>query len=279
MPSDNRTVPAVVVHDPARRPNLTGDLDAILVNIPAFRSRLRGYDRLQVDNYVRWAETEMLSTRREVDDLAARYGLCLAEVKDLRQRVAESPEGRQLQQVSERIGQMLRLAADEAAALRAGATDEAATLRADATEEAERVLDEARTEAEATLQRAREREEAAVAKADKLHTDAREELAQADAVLVRARAEATRLSEEAAAERSRLAERAAAERAAQVAAMNSELADLGKQRDQARQCLSRLGAQIAQALDALAEGLPRDVRVPQNGERQHVLAGNRVAAP
>lgn len=268
MPSDNRTLPAVVVHDPARRPNLTGDLDAILVNVPAFRPRLRGYDRLQVDNYVRWAETEMLSTRREVDDLAVRYGLCLAEVKDLRQRVAESPEGRQLQQVSERIGQMLRLAADEAAALRAGAA-----------EEAERALDEARTEAEATLQRAREREEAAVAKADKLHTDARAELARADAVLVKARAEASRLLDEAAAERSRLAERAAVERAAQVAAMHSELADLGNQRDQARQCLSRLGTQIAEALDALAEGLPRDVRVPQNGERQHVLAGNRVAAP
>jgi cell division septum initiation protein DivIVA len=291
MPSEARTVPAAAQDpQPTRRPNLTGDLDTILANLPTFRSRVRGYDRLQVDNYVRWAETEMHSSRREVDDLAARYGLCVAEVKNLRQLAAESPEARQMRQVSERIGQMLRLAADEAAAVRAAGI-----------EEAERVVDDARTEAEAHLGRAREVEEAAVAKADRLQQEIREAVAQADAALLKARDEAARLLAEASAERDRLAERAAAERAAQeeqaraareamlaeaavrVAAIEDDLADLGNQRNQARECLARLSTQITEALDALAEGLPRDVRVPQNGQngqngsRAHVLAGNMVA--
>lgn len=311
MPSEDPSVPAVITHDPQpsasprrteapRRPNLTGDLDAMLANAPTFRSRVRGYDRLQVDNYVRWAETEILSARREVDDLATRYGLCVAEVDSLQQFVAQSPEGRQLHQVSKRIGDMLRLAAEEAAALRAASA-----------EEAERALDEARTAAAELQRKAREIEEAAVAEADTLHTEARAAQAQADAALVQARAEATRLLDEASAERDRLTEQAATERSAaaaaaagrlaaeeekvkrardamlaeaavQVAAMEDELADLGTQRDQARQCLSRLATQIGDALEALVEGLPRDVGVPQiaqNGPREHVLAGNVVARP
>ena len=225
MPSEDRVAPAVV-HDALPRPNLTGDLDAILVTIPAFRPRLHGYDRMQVDNYVRWSETELLSARREVDDLATRYGLCLAEVRTLRQVTAQSPESRQLHQVSQRIDQMLQTAAE--------AADE---LRAAATEETER---------------------------------AHEERARAEAIVVRARAEAARLVQEATAEREAL-----------VAAMTSELADLARQRDQARECLATLGAQIAQALDALAEGLPSEIRLQQSaphGPREHVLAGNRVAA-
>src|SRR5436309_503903 len=111
MPSKDRVAP-VVVQDPVPRPNLTGDLDAILVNVPTFRPRLHGYDQLQVDNYVRWAETELLSARREVDDLAARYGACVAEVRTLRQLAAQSPESRQLHQVSQRIDQLLQVAAE-----------------------------------------------------------------------------------------------------------------------------------------------------------------------
>jgi hypothetical protein len=46
---------------PARPPlpNLTGDLDSMLGSEPAFRTQVRGYDRLQVDNYVTWAEAEL----------------------------------------------------------------------------------------------------------------------------------------------------------------------------------------------------------------------------
>lgn len=225
MPSGDRFAPAVV-QDPVPRPNLTGDLDAILVNIPAFRPRLHGYDQLQVDNYVRWAEAELRCARREVDDLAARYGACVAEVSRLQQGAARSPEARQLRQVSERIDQLLQAAAD--------AADE---LRADAAEEVER---------------------------------AREERARAEAIVARAHAEAARI-----------VGRATAERAALLAGVQKELADLADQRNRARACLSGLGAQIAQALDVLAEGLPSEVRVPTagpTGPRGHVLAGNRVAA-
>lgn len=226
MPSEDRVAPAVV-QDPVPRPNLTGDLDAILVNIPAFRPRLHGYDQLQVDNYVRWAETELLGARREVDDLAARYGACLAEVRRLQQSAALSPAARQLHEVSERIDRLLQAAADAAAGLRSAAA-----------EEVER---------------------------------ASEERARAEAIVVRAQVEAARI-----------VERATAERAALLAGVQTELAELATQRDQARECLSRLGAQVAQALDVLAAALPPDADVRQAGQtqpREHVLAGNRVAAP
>src|SRR5690348_7667763 len=63
------------------RPNLTGDLDSMLGSEPAFRTQVRGYDRLQVDNYVTWAEAELQSARRHVEDMTTRYGSCLAELE------------------------------------------------------------------------------------------------------------------------------------------------------------------------------------------------------
>jgi hypothetical protein len=43
----------------ARRPHLSGDLPGVLTPAPMFRRTVAGYDRFQVDTYVRWAEDEI----------------------------------------------------------------------------------------------------------------------------------------------------------------------------------------------------------------------------
>src|ERR1700704_358909 len=70
-----------------RRPNFNGDLTTMLESDPGFRGRLFGYDKLQVNNYVTWIETELLSQHRTCDetlhanaDIAAQLGACQTEL-------------------------------------------------------------------------------------------------------------------------------------------------------------------------------------------------------
>jgi cell division septum initiation protein DivIVA len=215
--------------DPGRqrtpRPNLTGDLDSMLGTGPMFRPAVRGYDRLQVDNYVTWVETELQSARRQVEELTTRYGSALAEMEISRRLLAQSPTGREMTRISERIGQMLRLAADEAADVSAAGA-----------REGDRLVSEARTEADAILRKAREVKEAAVAASDRMRQDSRLMRAEAMAVLDRARREAAELLRAAGLERRRL----------------------DQQTEQARRVLRGVTAQIGAAIGALAGDLQRD---------------------
>ena len=256
--------------DAAPRPNLAGDLDELFGARPIFRTKMNGYDRLQVDNYAAWAEAELATLRREVDHLLARYGESSAELEISRRLLADRPRGREVFPVSERVQEMLRLAADEAEALReAGVQD------------AERVLAEARMEADARLRKAREIKQMAVLAADELKEQARQLRADATASLDKARHEAAEILREAAAERERLAVEAARERdrsaaaaAARLADVQGEVDDLLRQRDLARQSLRGLTDRIGEALQAVAgtgadewrgniavEGMTDDVRV------------------
>jgi cell division septum initiation protein DivIVA len=252
------------------RPNLTGDLDELLSQRPVFRTKVNGYDRLQVDNYAAWAEAELTTLRREVDHLLVRFGDCSAELEISRRLLADAPRGRDVFPVSDRVQAMLQLAADEAAALReAGA------------EEAERILAEARAEADARLRKAHEIKELAVVAADELHDQARRLRAEANAYLDKARHEAAELLREAAAERERLAaeatrerDRAAAAAAARLAEVQAGVDDLRRQRDQARQSMRGLTDRLGEALKAVGvtgtdewrgniaiEGMTDDVRM------------------
>ena len=65
---------------PRTDPATPGELDVLLEPRPVFRAALRGYDRLQVDDYVAWAGTELLAVRRANDDLLTRYGLSLIHI-------------------------------------------------------------------------------------------------------------------------------------------------------------------------------------------------------
>jgi cell division septum initiation protein DivIVA len=189
--------------------------DHLLDRRPCFGYRRRGYDRAQVDGYVAWAEAELDAARRQCDYLLERYGAAAAELDAARRRPAPSVTG----PVSKRLGEMLRLASEEAEAIGAAGV-----------EEAQRIVTEARQEAEARLAKVAEIREVAAITARNIHDGAREE---ADRLLRRA------ATERAAAD---------AEAAARLAAVQAEVDDLRHQRDEARESLHRLTAQIGQAL-------------------------------
>jgi cell division septum initiation protein DivIVA len=240
---------------PLRRINVSGDLADLLHHAPLFRTRMRGYDRLQVDNYTTWVEAELTSARRQTSHLLARYGACAAELERMR-RTSERPHRCPDQsRVSERLGEMLRLAAEEAAEITAAGIDEA-----------ERIVARAHTEAGARLHNVEQLRQAALAAGEEV----RRERAEATGVLARARRAAAELLSEAAIERDRLAaqtaerlaqeeerarlarEAAAAAAAERLAAVQAEVDDLRRQRDEARESLRRLTAQIGEALQGAA---------------------------
>ena len=166
-------------------PRAEHDLHAPLEPRPQFRAALRGYDRQQVDDYVAWAGTELLAVRRANDDLLSRYGACSAELEISRRLLACSPAGREQVRTSERVGEILRLAADEAARLTdAGAAD------------ADRLRAVARAEADALLRRAREVKDDAIAECTRMRREAERIAAAAEEELARAHAEVRRLSGE-----------------------------------------------------------------------------------
>src|SRR4051794_8135535 len=252
-------------------PNFSGDLDVLLTRAPVFRSAVRGYDRLQVDNYVAWSEAELRAARRETDDLVERYGRASAELEIARRLLARSPGGQEMSVMSERMGRMLRMAADEAAELTAAGSAEA-----------EQILADARTEADARRRKAHEIKQLAVQTGDRLGEEARLVRAEATAELEQARSEAARLLRNAAAERERLDREAAAARSraqaelvtwldgtraaarreqeeaaaaaeAALAEARGELDELHRRRERACESLVRLDEQIGVALETVAD--------------------------
>jgi cell division septum initiation protein DivIVA len=280
----------------ARRPNLSGDLEGMLAPAPVFRRRPLGYDRLPVDNYVAWAETALLAARQETDDLLDRYGRCWAELDLTRQAQVHSLAGQQMAHVTERIGSMLQLAADEAAELTAAAAAEAeraqsearaeaARVQSEARDDAQRVKSEARADADSQLLRAHEAKELAVADAARLRRDSEVDRAEATAARQQAERDVDELVHQAAEERSRLDEEAAQTRArldaeaaerirqqlevartrqeaAEAAALErlarveEEAAELERRRDVAQASLIRLCNQVSEAIAAVDESLP-----------------------
>jgi colicin import membrane protein len=261
-------------------PAFTGPLDSMLGSAPVFRSKLRGYDPMEVDTYVSWAESELRTVRRQVDDLLARFGACSAELEISRRLLADAPRGRVAFPVSDRVEEMLRLAAEEAAA-----------MSENGAREAEHLVAEARSEADARLRKAHEIKEMAVRAADEMRDHARRQRAEAQAMLDRAGADAAellrsaaeeraRLDTEAAQERDRLAAAAAEERrrlaaeaeqeraeaAASAQARLAELQDrvdeLRRQRDEARMSLRGLSSRIGEALQAVAATPPDEYGEP-----------------
>ncbi|MFQ1002382.1 DivIVA domain-containing protein [Modestobacter sp. SSW1-42] len=149
----------VVRYRGRRRPNPSGDLGQLLSTAPCFRRRLTGYDRLQVDNYLSWAESELELAGRQLDELTHRLGRCTAQLQQAEQRLATSPAGWEMGRVSDRVAEILRLAADEAADLVEAGIAEGERLRAEGEEAAVAVLQEAhavRAQAVADSDRLRE---------------------------------------------------------------------------------------------------------------------------
>jgi colicin import membrane protein len=253
-----------------RRPNLRGDLDSVLEFLPCFRGALHGYDRSQVDSYVTWAERELRAARRSADEMAARFGACSAELDRAREELARSEAGREAHAVSERVRQILELAGEEAADMRAAGAAEGDGLVAAAREYAAAMLRHAREVEDAAT--AEQQQAAAIrAEAADLLAAARAEGDELRSAAVR---EQARLAEEAARSRGRLDRESAARRAeaeeearrqreqeaaaaaAAIAAACREIDELHRQRDRARDSLRQHTEWIGEALRTLAAGLP-----------------------
>jgi cell division septum initiation protein DivIVA len=152
------------------------DLMSELENEDAFEVQMRGYARRQVDEFV-------ARSRSQTRDLEERLSRALDEVERLRNEVTaarQAAAGKPVhEEISERVGQILKLADDEAKAQRSRVQDEIGKLRDDAKQEADRIRAEARDQTERMLTAAQEQAENAIAaartEADKLRNSARAE--------------------------------------------------------------------------------------------------------
>jgi cell division septum initiation protein DivIVA len=160
---------------------------------------VRGYNRQQVDEYVAWRSGQ-------IRDLEGRLAQGLGEVERLRRELAEAREagGRPAhEEISERVGQILKLAAEEAKAdktrsaaeiaqMRERAKEETDKLRTDAKRETDQIKAEAQDQAERMLTAAAEQSESSVATA---RAEAEQLVSTAQAAADRAVTEATKHAE------------------------------------------------------------------------------------
>ncbi|HET7012929.1 MAG TPA: hypothetical protein VFI65_03395 [Streptosporangiaceae bacterium] len=137
-----------------------------------FDSERRGYARRQVDEYIAWRNGQ-------IRELESKLTQSLGEIERLRHELVEAREagGRPAhEEVSERVGQILKLAADEAKAerergkteiaqMRDVAKAETDKLRADVKDETDRFRAEAQDRAERMLTAAQEQSDRAISSA------------------------------------------------------------------------------------------------------------------
>ncbi|WP_409331333.1 hypothetical protein [Trujillonella humicola] len=239
--SVDETVRAAVVQaEPAgpRRPNVAGDLADVLGAAPMFTRAVAGYDRFQVDTYVRWAEEELATAERELEHLMGRHLRLRAELDEARALGSHSAGGGELLRTSRRIGALLADAADQAEEIRAEARAErdAAAAAADALRaEAARTLAAATARAAATTARAAALAARTTAEADRARAEGRALRDRACAEVATRLAEVRRCEQRAADAAARTRRRAAEDASAAVAAARAEIVALhGTGREQRR---------------------------------------------
>jgi cell division septum initiation protein DivIVA len=187
---------------------MTNDADLMpdLGQEDAFEVQMRGYSRRQVDEFVARARSQIRNLEerlsRSVDDTER----ARLELSTARQDLSNKPAH---EEVSERVGQILKLAEDEAKAQRVRAQDEISKQRDDAKKEAERHRTETREQTERMLTAAQEQAENAIAgaraEAEKLRNTTRieseravgEATKEAESTLATAKAQAKQLLDEA----------------------------------------------------------------------------------
>ena len=172
----------------------------------AFEVQMRGYSRRQVDEFV-------ARTRSQIRDLEERLSRSLDETERVRLELSAARQDMSSkpahEEISERVGQILKLAEDEAKAQRGRAQDEIDKQRDDAKKEVERHRTETREQTERMLTAAQEQAENAIAaarsEAEKLRNSARieseravgEATKEAEATLASAKAQAKQMLDEA----------------------------------------------------------------------------------
>ena len=183
-------------------PDLMSDAD----QEDAFEVQMRGYSRRQVDEFVARSRSQI----REVEERLSRS---LDESERLRLELSAARQGLSTkpahEEISERVGQILKLADDEAKAQRGRAQEEIAKQREEAKKEADKFRSDARDQTERMLTAAQEQAENAIAtaraEAEKMRNSARieseravsEATKDADTALASAKAQAKQMLDEA----------------------------------------------------------------------------------
>ncbi len=254
------------------RPPLDADLTVVMRSEPAFRVSWRGYHRPQVDTYRSRVETELASARSAHDravhahaQITERLRAARGDLGRLRDQLTNSPTA-----LSERLREILQLAAQEAEQTRADAQTEADQLRSRAGTEAETIVQQARDTAAGILDGARTEQQKLQANIEEAQAAARQQLddARAEAIRLRdtARTELGQLAAEAEQARDRADAEAAARRsdadrhareqrerahaaaASRLTDMAQQLTDLTRHRDETLATLSHLHQELANTL-------------------------------
>ncbi|MGY1667274.1 hypothetical protein [Geodermatophilus sp. SYSU D00696] len=248
---DHGVPPAGTPRLDGRRPNVSGDLPTVLAAGPMFTRTLAGYDRFQVDTYVRWAEDELAAAGREHEHLLARHLETVAALEEARALLSHSSSGAELVRVSGRIAALLAVAADEAEGIRAEGRAERQAAAAEAEQVlacARGVLADAAVEADRVLAVAAARAGETAAEAARVLAEAEQERADARAAAA-AREAAAREVERRAAEDAEAVRRQAADdaAAARLQARSEIVGMLATAREQRR----RADAEAATVRDRL----------------------------
>jgi hypothetical protein len=244
--------------DTSREPGPPGASGAML---PDFAMALRGYDRLQVDDYLerqqRWAaEVELrladAEQRAEAGEAAART--LRARVAELEAKEREDAEGppRSIQALGDRVAHILQTAWDAGEEVR---EEVVSSARAEAAE-IERRAAERDAESSTAIERARAQASEIAAAGEQARDEAEAEAARVKAAEIVSNAEAT-------AERVRNDATAAAERTIEAAERHRDeleevIAGLVQRRDAAMAELDRVRAALEQVVAApgLAPAIP-----------------------
>lgn len=227
-----------------------------------FRVSWRGYDRDQVDSYRSRMEKDLAGARiayrravRAQAQFSELFRSMEADLARLRGELANSPSG-----LSQRLREILHLAAQDAEDTRAVAQVEARQRRAAAQAEADQVradaqdvLKEAREAAATILSRAHAEQERVKAELEQEQATVRQQLAdaiaEADQARERADADAASRRDEADRQAHERREQANAAAAARLRKTSEELAELTYQRDEAMASLSILRERLFEVLN------------------------------
>lgn len=236
---------------------------------PEFQVAWRGYDRGQVDTYRGRLETELTSARDAHERLVRahaqateRLRAAQADIVRLRAQLTDSPSA-----LSERLREILHLAAEDAAQTRSEAQAEADRIRSESQTDADQIRASATNDAQVVVRQARKTAERILSEAsaerdrvkvdvEQQHAAARKEReqarAEADQARERADAEAATRRETADRQARERREKANAEAAARLADLNRQLAALTQKREEALAILAKLHEAVAMTLDATA---------------------------
>jgi cell division septum initiation protein DivIVA len=182
-------------------------LSADLGHEGQFALERRGYSRMQVDEAIAQLRLEMRGLQDGRHDLEDRLSQALDELERLKLELsAARSNGRPPhEEISERIGQILKLADDEAKSQRTKADEEIAQLRAEAQAETTKLRSDAKAETDRSRADAQEQAERMLSAAqEQAETTVATAKAEAESTVATAKTEADNTRKSAAAEAERV---------------------------------------------------------------------------